>query len=248
MKTNEEIVVINKKWSICALSALLFQLQSHSVNAEHLSGINKLVFHDHQYNKAFVGNGFLITHNDKVYAVTVKHALLEAKTPTMASVSIEEHVKNWTIHPNKQPDNAVRLGKLLNQDDTEKLDMQVLQKDWLVFEVESNQSDLKVLSLRNSPLKKGETLTAFGCSYANAERCSQDEYTGEFLKKDGANLRITMNDLQLSELRGLSGSPVLDESGKLVGIVSNVMRSESGDGFDFAPANLDYLKQVLATL
>ena len=54
-----------------------------------------------------------------------------------------------------------------------------------------------------------------------------------------------MPDLDLTKLRGLSGSPVLDSKGQVVGIVSNVLQSKSGKGFDFAPANLNYLRSVL---
>lgn len=213
-----------------------------------VSGINQVTFHESAYNKAFAGNGFLIRYQGKVYAVTVKHTLLEAKTPAMQSVHIDGHVSGWQIHPNHQPEKSVVLGKLLNGSEQEKLDMNILQKDWLVFEVKENHSDLTVLTLREDPLSTGDTLTAYGCSYANANGCVQDSYAGRYINLEGNNLRIAMADLELGELRGLSGSPVLDQNNQVVGIVSNVLRSQDGKGFDFAPANLSYLKEVLATL
>lgn len=57
-----------------------------------------------------------------------------------------------------------------------------------------------------------------------------------------------MANMELSKLTGLSGSPVVDKNRQLVGIVSNVMKSSSGDGFDFAPASTDYLIEVLDKL
>jgi len=207
-----------------------------------------VTFHDEKNNKFFVGNGFLVKHRGSTYAVTVKHALLELKKPSMNSVNIAEHVNRWQIHPNMQADQSVVLGKLLNHDNSEKLDMAILQKDWLVFEIENNNSDLTVLTLRDSALEKGETLTAYGCSYANKPTCQQDSYAGTFIKMDGANLRMSLKDMNPSALRGLSGSPVLDANGQVVGIVSNIMPSESGEGLDFTPANLNYLRDIIKPL
>lgn len=212
------------------------------------SGINQVSFGHSEYNKAFAGNGFLLEYDGEVYAVTVKHTLLEANTPDMDSVSIEGHVINWQIHPNKEPDNTVILGELLNASESEPLDMAILQTDWLVFSIKENHSDLTPVRLRETPLNHGDIVTAFGCSYANADSCQQDAYTGVFIAEEGANLRISIPNLQPATLRGLSGSPVLDQNNQLVGIVSNVLRSQDSDGFDFAPANLDYLKEVLPQL
>lgn len=216
-----------------------------TAKATQFSGINKLTFFNERHSKAFVGNGFLIKHKDKVYAVTVKHALLEAKTPDMNTVDIAPHVSDWRIHPNQQPEQYVRLGKLLNASQVEVINMAILQKDWLLFEVKENKSPLKVLTLRESPLSAGETLSAFGCSYKKKDSCTQDIYSGVYLGNENANLRIAMPNLDLGALRGLSGSPVLDENQQVVGIVSNVLRAADGTGFDFAPANLDYLMELL---
>lgn len=212
------------------------------------SGVNNINFHEPAYNKSFAGNGFLITVADKLYAITVKHTFFEAKTPTMKSIDIENSVKEWRIHPKQTPHEYVLLGKLLNADITEAIDMKVLQKDWLVFEVSENQSSLVPVSIRKKPLIEGEVLTAYGCAYVNQKTCQQDTYKGKFLSYESNNLRISMDNLQMDKLRGLSGSPVLDSKNQLVGIVSNVLKSKSGDGFDFAPANLVYLTEVLKKL
>ena len=212
------------------------------------SGVNHLEYGDETPEKTFVGNGFLIEHMQKLYGVTVKHSLLEAKTPDMNSVSIKDHINDWRIHPNLSPNQFVRFGKLLNEDQNELLNMQILEKDWLLFEVKENRSNLEILSLRTSPLQKGEILTAYGCSYSTKESCIQDKYQGTYISSTKTNHRIDMPELDLNGLRGLSGSPVLDENNQVVGIVSNVMKAESGEGFDFAPANLAYLLSELEKL
>jgi len=212
---------------------------------EYYSGVNQLKFFNEKYDKSFVGNGFLIRHKDKLYAVTVKHALLEAKTPSMTAVTISKQIKQWRIHPNNKPEQYIELGRLINQDVNEKIDMKVLTKDWLVFEVKENKSPLKVLSLRESPVQQGETLTAIGCSYQKKSICTQDKLVGSFIAYDTYNLRIKLPSFELSSLRGFSGSPVVDKDNNVVGMVSNVLRSKSGPGFDFAPVSLDYLLTIL---
>ena len=213
--------------------------------AEQVSGINRVSFHNPEYNKNFVGNGFLISFKNKLYAVTVKHALLEARSPEMSTVSLDGHISEWQIHPNQAPEQKVVLGALLNASEQEKIDIKILQKDWLVFEVTRNDSNLRPLTIRDTPLKAGETVSAFGCSYANKSSCKQDHYTGTFVETLDNNLRVAMENLKPAELRGLSGSPVLDANHQLVGIVSNILPAKDGNGFDFAPANLNYLREVL---
>jgi hypothetical protein len=233
---------------LSVLYAITFTNYSYAKAEQQFSGINQVTFKDEKHNKAFVGNGFLITHKNKLFAVTVKHALLEAKTPTLTSVYLRDEMQEWRIHPNKNPQEFIILGRLLNANKNETIDMKVLSKDWLVFEVKENNSNLSVLRLRDSELEFGEILTAYGCSYANKETCSQDEYQGKFMSLEKNNLRVSMPDLDLSKLRGLSGSPVLDKNNRVVGIVSNILKSKSGEGFDFAPASLDYLREVLTKL
>lgn len=216
--------------------------------AIQFSGVNKVSFVQSEYDKAFAGNGFLLDYKGEVYAITVKHVLFEANTPEMKSVSIDGHVEKWQIHPNKEPERPVILGELLNASKDEMLDMAILQKDWLVFRVKENRSSLVPIKLRETPLTQGDVVTAYGCSYANTKTCEQDAYIGSFVAQESANMRVAMPGLQPETLRGLSGSPVLDENNQLVGIVSNVFRSLDNSGFDFAPANLNYLKQVLAQL
>jgi len=230
---------------IIILSQIMLVDLLQASDKKQFSGINQLTFFQQKYNKAFVGNGFLLRYKNKIYALTVKHALLEAQTPEMKFVDIETHIKEWRIHPNQKSNHSVLLGKLLNTNAKEKIDMNVLTKDWLVFSVKSNDSNLEPLDIRLLPLNNGETLTAYGCSYSKQKSCLQDEYSGSFISMEENNLRISLPDLDLSQLRGLSGSPVLDVDGKLVGVVSNVLKSKSGDGFDFAPANLDYLMEIL---
>jgi S1-C subfamily serine protease len=228
--------------TFCMTSPLGF---TQEVDAQRFSGVNDIEFNQSEYNNTFAGNGFLIEHNKVIYAVTVKHVLFEAKTPDMAHVWLKDTLKQWRIHPLKNSDDFVQLGKLINADESEEINAAILQKDWLLFEVEVNNSSFIPLSIRKTALRTGEKLRAIGCSYANKETCIQDSYTGYFKSYAEHNLRVELGDTPISQLRGLSGSPVLDEHDNLVGIVSNVLPAEGKAGLDFAPAKLDYLLSIL---
>jgi hypothetical protein len=229
-----------------AASALLLNGIVNATQKQQFSGINQVTFNDSQYNNAFAGNAFLISFKGKLFAVTVKHALFVAKTPKLTSVYLQDELKEWRIHPNKNSNSYVTVGKLLNADKTELIDEKILFKDWLVFEVKNNSSNLAVLELRDTPLESGELLTAYGCTYDKQETCSQDEYQGKFIEAEGSNLRVTMP--YSDSIIGLSGSPVLDKHSKVVGIVSQVLKSTSGEGFDLIPASLSYLRDILNRL
>ena len=212
---------------------------------QQFSGVNNVTFNEEQYSNSFAGNGFLIEHEGKIYAATVKHVLFEAKTPNVTHVWLEDDLKQWQIHPLKDGGRSIQLGKLINSDKNEKIDGDILKKDWLLFEVEKNNSSLTPLKIRTSPLREGEKVMAIGCSYAKRETCTQDTYTGNFKSYAEHNLRIDLGDTPIEQLRGLSGSPVVDENNNLVGIVSNVLPAKGASGLDFAPAKLDYLLSIL---
>lgn len=210
-----------------------------------ISGINSVAFNQSEFDKNFAGNGFLIEHKQKIYAVTVKHVLLEAKTNKMKTVWLRDELKSWKIHPNNDKTKFVELGRLINSDRSEKIDIQILQKDWLLFEVKDNHSDFVPLKIRTQPLAPKEQVTALGCSYANKVQCSQDSYIGYLKSYDRYNLRVHLQGIKSLNLAGLSGSPVVDKNMNLVGIVSNILPSSDGKDLDFAPARLDYLLSIL---
>jgi len=164
--------------------AVFLATKATATQEPQFSGINQVTFNNAEYNNAFAGNAFLISFKDKLFAVTVKHALMVAKTPSLTSVYLKDELKEWRIHPNKSNNRYVTLGKLLNADKTELIDEKILLKDWLIFEVKDNNSNLAILELRDTPLEVGELLTAYGCTYETQETCSQDKYPGKFIETE----------------------------------------------------------------
>ncbi len=211
-----------------------------------ISAVNHVRFVDSKFDsKGFVGNGFLLNYRGRTYAVTAKHVLLRAKTDKMKTVDFGGQLKSWRMQVNGDPSQYIELGRLLNADSNEAIDMKVLESDWLVFEVRDNHSRLVPLKLsEHARAATGEVLYALGCSYARKAKCRQDSFSGRLLGYAEHHLLVQLDDSK-SALGGLSGAPMVDANQSLVGIVSNFMPNPNGQGEVFAPASLDYLRAVL---
>jgi S1-C subfamily serine protease len=204
-----------------------------------ISAINDAPFQQEQ----FAGNGFLLEYKSKLYAVTAKHLFFLIKSETVSAIDISADVlKRWTMHPNGDR-KAIVLGRLLNADPSEAIDPSVVETDWLFFDVMKNDSKIKPLHLRESPLRAGEKVYAVGCTYQRATTCRQDVYPGTFVAESGTSILVDMEQSQ--RFGGLSGAPVVDVNGEVVGIVSSEKPNPNGKGMLLAPASVKY---AIATL
>jgi hypothetical protein len=227
---------------------LLLGMASQLIAGEaRYSAANAITFSQSGNHKAFVGSGFLIAHGVKTYAVTAKHVLFETMNDGVNSVDVSQAVSQWQLRPFNEDTGDVTLGQLLNADEKEPIDMKVLSDDWLLFEVLHNASGLKVLTLSDQPLKSGEKISVHGCTYQTQSDCQQDSYIGDFVRYEDHNILVRLKDVAPNTLRGLSGAPVLNAKGEVMGIVSNVLPDEETGGMFFAPFSvqplLDFLNQ-----
>lgn len=226
------------------LTALVFlTLGISSASAENrYSAANHIQFENDQ--KPFVGSGFLIQHGQQIYAVTAKHVLFETMDQGIDHIDIEGKVSQWQLQPFNEATGVVTLGKLLNANNKEDLDMSVLSDDWLLFAVAENHSLLKPLRLAEKPPQVGDQLVTYGCTYQTQSTCHQDRFTGLLAGLEGNNLLLKLKDAEAGNLRGLSGAPVMNAAGEVVGIVSNVLPDPAGGEF-FAPFGIQPLQAFL---
>ncbi len=187
--------------------------------------INNVSFKNPSFNKPNASNGFLVQYKNEAYAITAKHILNIAKTDKMKFVDFEGELKQWKMHSKNDSTQYVIIDKLLNTNKTDSLTWTYMDanwdnyNDWLVFSIKENKTKHKPLKIRTKPLKKDETLYVVGWSYKDSIG-TQRVYQYKFDKVDGNyyNLKQIKGPKSLG---GLSGSPVLDRNGNVIGLVSS---------------------------
>ncbi|MGE4072580.1 MAG: serine protease [Lysobacterales bacterium] len=233
---------MNSRHTLGAALALVISTAA-AARAPLTSGVNDVQFASAR-EQAFLGSGFVIEHQGRLFGVTAKHVLLMREGGPPEHTDIQPQLEHWRLRDPRSRE-TLEFGRLLNGSATEAVDLEVLKRDTLVFELGS-AGPFKPLHLASSAPKPGERLHAVGCSYATETSCAQDVYAGEMLERQGVNLLIDLGAQSLETMFGLSGAPVLNEAGELVGIVSNVLPDASGKP-RFAPVDISYLRRIIET-
>jgi len=222
------------------------QGQVSSIKFPPISLINKLEFYNSENDWDRIGCGFLLKYREDTFAITAKHVLAVAKPDSMKYLSLDGYVKRWTLRPlNNETENVV-VDALLNEDKKVTLrSRQIFMDDWLVFTIKENNSNAQPVEFRETPLKKGERLYVVGWTRHMSEG-EQRVYEFEYFKTKGTHIYLK-NIIVPEKFGGLSGSPVLDENGLLVGIVSNSIFNVLRMKKIFSPCSVENLKQFLET-
>lgn len=206
--------------------------------------VNSIEFIDPKYDQPKFGCGFLIKYKDEIFAVTARHILKIIKPENMTALSMEGFVKNWTLYPLNHKFEVVICDKLLNEDKSELLESKsAYKKDWLVFSIRQNSSNITPLEIRNTPLIPGEKLYVAGWT-RKMENGTQRVYEFQYYKT--VSNRILLKDILVPEkFGGLSGAPLVDENGLLVGIVSNGTVDPDSNKKFFSPCSAADLQAFL---
>lgn len=206
--------------SILWMAGCLGQEVTSDKAFEEIALVNGIEFVNPKYDQPKFSCGFLIKYNNETFAVTAKHILKVIKPESMKTLSLEGHIKNWALYPLNNKSEIVICDKLLNVDKSELLDAKSsYYNDWLVFSIRQNSSHIVPLEIRSTPLIQGEKLYVVGWT-RTMESGPQRVYEFEYYKT--VSNRILLKDILVPEkFGGLSGAPVVDENGLLVGIVSN---------------------------
>jgi hypothetical protein len=212
---------------IICFSALLFltvscksQEKTSPKKFDNIALTNKIEFVNPKFDQARFSCGFLLAYANDTFAVTAKHLMQFIKPDDMKTLVFNNSVKKWSLFMLDNPSAVVTTGRLLNESTSEVLtDKSIYNNDWLVFSVAQSNSNIKALQPRLTPLVPGEKLYVVGWT-RRMEEGPQRVYEFEYHKTIGH--RILLKDVIVPELMGgLSGAPLVDEDGKVVGIVSN---------------------------
>jgi hypothetical protein len=207
---------------------------------------NKIDFVDPKFDQPRFSCAFLLDYKGQTYAVTAKHLVKIIKTEEMNSVYFQNSIKSWSMFALDKKDEMAVTDKLLNENKDERLSAKAtFDNDWLVFSIKQNNTKAKRLQARTTPLKPGEKLYVIGWT-RKMEEGAQRVYEFEYYKTVGN--RILLKEVIVPEqFGGLSGAPLVDEQGLVVGLVSNGTIDPDTNKKYFSPCGVSELVSFLDT-
>ena len=210
--------------------------------------INEVWYEDNQQyihpSFTYAGTGFLINSKQGVLAATAKHVLMIANPKDMKGVSPNAHLEKWIMHPKQNNTDSVVIGQLLNEDKEEVLAFEnasIQLRDWIVFATKYHAPNIKTLTPRFTPLKIGEAIYFTGCPY-KSEDCIIESAIVLGVK---GNRIIFSQENKGANIGGASGSPLIDEQGKLVGVLSGTSVSPKDGADALFGISTHYLEKIL---
>jgi hypothetical protein len=165
------------------------------------------------------GCSFLLDSGNDTLAVTAKHVLTYFKSGAMNSVSFRNTLDEWKMYPKDSPEDAVVVDALINENDGEPIDDVPSDIDWLLFSIRTKSKNILPLQFRSAPLREGERVYIVGWRYSD-KNCGQRIYEGNFVRLEQGTVLISTKELADNKMPGLSGAPVIDANGDLIGIMS----------------------------
>jgi hypothetical protein len=198
--------------------------------------INQIEYTDK--NHPVAGCAFLLDTGDEILAATAKHVLIYFKSEAMKSVSFGETLKRWKMFPKNNPEDVVVVDRLINEDPEEPLEDIPSERDWLLFTIKERSENIQSLKFRSRPMKEGEMVYIIGWRYTDKD-CPQVVYEGNFVRSEEGSFLITTKELTDNTTPGLSGSPVIDSKGYLLGLMSQKA------GKMERPSSLEYPKMLI---
>ena len=201
----------------------------------HIALINQIEYSDASHPVA--GCGFLLDTGDGVVAVTAKHVLRYFKSDRMDSVSFRGTLEAWKMFPKDDPSRITVVGELINENDDEPLEGGPAARDWLLLTVAEIADGIQPLRLRSTPVREGETVFIVGWRYT--DEGPQKVYDGKYVRAEDGTHLVSTDELADNEIPGLSGGPVIDARGYVIGLMS----SKAGKLERLASA--DYPREVL---
>jgi hypothetical protein len=181
---------------------------------------NTIRFSDTTFSE--IANAFLVDTGLDTVAVSCKHIFMVfEKNLGMETIDLGETFKYWDVYPKHKSDRVVRMKTLINQNAEERIGQfnTLKVRDWLLFEIDDYETSIYPLKIRFTPIKTNEVVYAIGWGDAQTNSGHPKLQKLQCIDNLGAYYYVK-NISPDNQPQGLSGSPVIDKNGYLVGIVS----------------------------
>ena len=218
---------------LCAFGAACSDGQTRRpVAKENLANVDELLKKQVLLTNSakFTGNrtlegasGFLIKHNNAIFAVTARHLLGDAGgvEPEVLIGQLDKNLIEWQMSPRIVTDAARETVKL----NAKNLDFANSTKDLVLLKVASETFDLAVLKPNFNLPTINETLYLIGCPYSERQ-CKQNSYKVNFVAYDYKESQLIGTIDHDVDLSGFSGAPLVNGGGEAIGVL--VGGGESG--------------------
>lgn len=200
---------------------------------------NQISFKDTTYRD--LANSFLIDTGYDTLGISCKHLFMVFENQLgLESIDLGENFNYWKLYAKNDTTKNVSVKRLINANSQEKIGQfnTLKVRDWILFEIDKNHSDLYPLKIRNTPVKSREIVYAIGWSMRQKNNSKPTLIKLQCYKNLGDyyyTQTLTKNVL----FKGRSGSPVIDKNGYLVGIVSGA------EGKMGVTGSVNYLTKML---
>jgi hypothetical protein len=245
-----KVMFVRKGLAVCLICLLAMLWQCHNNESidygrwmakpqsewPQITMINQIEYTDK--NHPIAGCSFLLDTGDEILAATAKHILLFFKSDSMKAVSFNNSLKLWKMFPKNNPDDVVVVDKLINENPEEPLEPMPSERDWLLFTIKESSENIQPLRFRSAPMQEGEAVYIIGWRYTDKD-CPQVVYEGNFVRSEEGSFLITTKELADNTMPGLSGSPVIDSEGYLLGLMSQKA------GKMERPSSIDYPRMLI---
>ena len=181
---------------------------------------NKISFTDTTFTD--IANSFLVTTGRDTHGVSCKHLFMVFENRMgLKTIDLGNTFNSWELYSKNDREKMVLVKRLINRNPEEHIGQfnTLKVRDWIIFEIDKENSNLYPLKIRYSPVKKHEIVYAVGWGTKQKDSSKPAlikmqcfDNLGDYFYTKTLTTNVQPN--------GRSGSAVIDENGYLVGIVS----------------------------
>ena len=181
---------------------------------------NDIAFRDTTFRG--LANAFLVDTGRDTLAASCKHLFMVFHyNQGLSSIDLGPQFVAWKMYPKNRPEQQVEVKQLINQSPNEHIGQfnTLKDRDWILFSLQGKNKNIYPLKIRYTPVRPNEVVFAVGWG-----ALQKDNHYPKLIKmqcfKNMGNYFYVQTLTRNVRGEGRSGSPVIDQNGYLVGLIS----------------------------